>query len=157
MHQNKPGSKLSVRHILIMNLGHGENCEGCGLPAVWVVLLVWNLAMKIAPRFHMSHAQIIRSCHAPCSTVMELQMQFCRNSTVRLISWLSCPISGDVAFLFGAVECHFELLNLACSVNGVFCTTRVATWTHDIFHLVRFSAGFPIHFDRERKDVTWRW
>ena len=25
---------LSVRHILIMNLGHGENCEGCGLPAV---------------------------------------------------------------------------------------------------------------------------
>ena len=25
---------LSVRHILIVNLGHGENCEGCGLPAV---------------------------------------------------------------------------------------------------------------------------
>ena len=120
-------------------------------------------AMKIAPRFHihMSHAQIIRSCHAPCSTVMELQMQFCRNSTVRRISWLSCPISGDVAFLFGAVECHFELLNLACSVNGVFCTTRVAKWTQDIFHvapcdLVRFSAGSPTHFDRDKKDVTWR-
>jgi hypothetical protein len=58
--------------------------------------------------------------------------------------------------LFGsAVECHFELLNFACSVNGVFCTTQVAKWTHDIFHvapcdLVRFSAGFPTHFETGR-------
>lgn len=71
---------------------------------------------------------------------------------------LSCPgISGDAAFLFGsAVECHLELLNFACSVrNGISYATQAAKWTlHG--HCIRFSAGSPTHFDRDRKDATWR-
>ena len=133
MHQNKSGSKFERPAYFDNEFGTWWKLRrmrfASGLPAVWVVLLVW----KPWKLHHVSTCLMrIRSCHAPCSTVMKLQMQFGRNSTVRPISWLSCPISGDVAFLFGAVECHFELLNFACSVNGVFCTTQVAKWTHDI-------------------------
>ena len=117
-------------------------------------------------RFHMSqHAQakLLRSFHAPCSTViLELtEMHFCQrqlHSSEFNRFRLSCPgISGDAAFLFGsAVECHLELLNFACSVrNGISYATQAAKWTlHG--HCIRFSAGSPTHFDRDRKDATWR-